>query len=175
MSQSGTVSPIINTAKVRTNGCPIISLSNGLVVAYDPDLNSWMQVTSLWWSKGSEFWEGRVRFNVSASRGVIKVLESEANDFATGQHNQPLPTENSEERDLSSLEGEEQKRLGNEDDWKQAMSLGHLESRMAAAIALDSITEYRVFLSLYAKKLAEEAFRGKAEELIKDLLGPVYL
>ena len=73
-----------------------------------------------------------------------------------------------------SLEGEEQAKLGNADDWKNAMSLGHLESRLFGAIVTDSLPEYKSNLSLYAKLLAEEAFRGKAEELVRDLLGPVY-
>jgi hypothetical protein len=34
--------------------------------------------------------------------------------------------------------------------------------------------EYKQILLVYAKKLADEGFRNKAEELIKDLFGPVY-
>ena len=73
-----------------------------------------------------------------------------------------------------SIEGEEQQKLGHEEDWKAAMSLGHLESRMAACRVLDSPGEYKTFLLLYAQRLGTEGFRNKAEELIRELMGPVY-
>ncbi|GAA6039502.1 hypothetical protein JCM8097_009584 [Rhodosporidiobolus ruineniae] len=59
-------------------------------------------------------------------------------------------------------------------DFRTAATLAHLETRMQAAVALDSQSEYRAFLVQYAKKLAEEGFRSKAEELARELLGPVY-
>lgn len=144
-----------------------------MVVTYDQNLESWTQISSTWWSKGSEHWEGRVRSNNSAGRGVVKIIESETNDFLMAQPDL-VDMEGDEARLRPSFEGEEQKKLGNDDDWKMALTLGHLENRMNAAIALDSLAEYRMFLALYAKRLAEEAFRGKAEELIKELLGPIY-
>lgn len=99
-------------------------------------------------------------------------MESEANDW--------LMAANGDSPDMDadalppSVEGEEQEKLGNGEDWKKALTLGHLEARMNAAIVLDSLQEYKSNLVLYAKLLAEEAFRGKAEELVHDLLGPVY-
>jgi len=54
------------------------------------------------------------------------------------------------------------------------MTLGHLETKLHAARVLDSPQEYKQALLVYAKKIADEGFRGKAEELIKELFGPVY-
>jgi protein HIRA/HIR1 len=54
------------------------------------------------------------------------------------------------------------------------MTLGHLETKLHAALVLDSPHEYKQVLLVYAKKVADEGFRAKAEELIKDLFGPVY-
>lgn len=54
------------------------------------------------------------------------------------------------------------------------MTLGHLETKLHAARVLDSPQEYKQALLVYAKKIADEGFRGKAEELIKELYGPVY-
>ncbi|GAA5999728.1 hypothetical protein JCM10207_005881 [Rhodosporidiobolus poonsookiae] len=59
-------------------------------------------------------------------------------------------------------------------DFRTAATLAHLETRLHAAVALDSPAEYRAFLQAYAKKLAEEGLRSKAEELVRELLGPVY-
>ena len=55
-----------------------------------------------------------------------------------------------------------------------ACEVGHLESRLAASQLLDSPTEYKQALLLYAKRLADEGFRTKAEELVKELCGPLY-
>ena len=54
------------------------------------------------------------------------------------------------------------------------MTLGHLETRMNTAKSLDSAAEYKQALLLYAKTIADEGFRGKAEELLTELYGPVY-
>lgn len=52
------------------------------------------------------------------------------------------------------------------------MTLGHLEARMWACLALEAGgNEFKMYLGMYAKKLGEESFRGKAEELIKELAG----
>lgn len=59
-------------------------------------------------------------------------------------------------------------------DFRIAVTLAHLETRIKAAQALDSPAEYRNFLLAYAKRLADEGLRSKAEELIKELLGPIY-
>ncbi|GAA5967585.1 hypothetical protein JCM11641_005703 [Rhodosporidiobolus odoratus] len=59
-------------------------------------------------------------------------------------------------------------------DFRTAVSLSHLETRMQAAIAWDSPSEYKQFLVQYAKRLAEEGLKSKAEELVRELLGPIY-
>ena len=58
--------------------------------------------------------------------------------------------------------------------WSAALTLGHLETRMHSAKVLDSPTEFKLNLHLYAKRIADEGFRAKAEELMKELCGPLY-
>jgi protein HIRA/HIR1 len=58
--------------------------------------------------------------------------------------------------------------------WNSALTLGHLETRMHATKLLDSPQEHRQALLMYAKKIADEGFSSKAEELVKELFGPVY-
>lgn len=58
--------------------------------------------------------------------------------------------------------------------WSSALTLGHLETKLHSTRLLESPTEYRQALLVYAKKIADEGFRGKAEELIRELFGPVY-
>ena len=59
--------------------------------------------------------------------------------------------------------------------WDEAMEMGHLESRMRAAQLIDSKDEYKQWLIRYAAVLGKEGFRARAEELLKDLIGPIYL
>ena len=54
------------------------------------------------------------------------------------------------------------------------MTLGHLETKLHSTKLLESPVEYKQALLLYAKKIADEGFRAKGEELIKELFGPVY-
>ena len=60
------------------------------------------------------------------------------------------------------------------------MSIGHLEARLLACVELglsggggnlSGAEEYRSYLGAYAKRLAEEAFVDKAEELMTELAG----
>lgn len=58
--------------------------------------------------------------------------------------------------------------------WSAALTLGHLETRLHGTKLLDSPQEHRQALLMYAKKIADEGFKSKAEELVKELFGPVY-
>ena len=60
------------------------------------------------------------------------------------------------------------------DWWSAALTLGHLETKLHATRLLDSPQEYKQVLLLYARRIADEGFRAKGEELIKELFGPVY-
>ena len=58
--------------------------------------------------------------------------------------------------------------------WVQAMTLGHPEARLHAAKILESASEYKQVMLLYANPIADEGSRGKAEEALKELYGPIY-
>ncbi len=58
--------------------------------------------------------------------------------------------------------------------WDEAMTMGHYEERLRASLLLDSAVEYKTTLLLYAKYLGEGDWRGRAEELVKELMGPIY-
>lgn len=175
--------PTITTSAILPNGSPLIALSSGSTYSYDTDLSSWTRLSDPWWSKGSEYWEGRRIKAGPAGRSIIRGIENAVNDFIVDSAllNDDDEEEAEEEANAvdsekkKKLEGDEAERVGNEDMFKIAVSLGHLEIRMKAAVSLGSPTEYRTFLIAYCKKLAEEGIRGKAEELVKEFLGPIYL
>lgn len=176
--------PMITTSAILPNGAPLIALSSGSTHSYDVDLASWIRLSDTWWSKGSDFWENRRGKAVTSGRGVIRGIESAINDIVVDS----ALDMNVDDSDDSEADGDETstrrktipegtpvEQVGKQEMFRTAVSLGHMEVRMKGAVALESAAEYKVFLSTYAKKLAEEGFRNKAEELIKELLGPVYL
>ncbi|KII91275.1 hypothetical protein PLICRDRAFT_173153 [Plicaturopsis crispa FD-325 SS-3] len=143
----------IASASVRPNGAPIIQCSTGVAHSYDPALLAWVKLSERWWAEGSDFWQGRQRSNTqTANRGVVALVEGAINTGASIMNAEtPRPAW-----------------------WNAALSLGHLESKLNAAKVLDSPAEYKQTLLVYARKIADEGFRAKAEELIKELFGPVY-
>ena len=145
----------ILSVSVRPNGTPVIQLSDGLAHSYDAALCAWTKLTEPWWAEGSDAWQGRQRSNAMQTvRPPLTTLEgaiAERTNLEDGRAEKVRPTW-----------------------WSAAMTLGHLESKLHAARALDSPQEYKQALLLYAKRIADEGFRGKAEELVKELFGPVY-
>ena len=141
------------SSTVRPNGAPIFQLSTGIAHSYDATLCSWTKVSDGWWAEGSDAWQARQRGNSQlATRGVISTVESSVSErvpVEVGDKSRPTW-------------------------WNTALTLGHLETRLHAAKALDSPSEYKHALVLYAKKIADEGFRAKGEELVKELFGPVY-
>ncbi|KIY45114.1 histone transcription regulator 1 [Fistulina hepatica ATCC 64428] len=145
----------VRTLDVRQNGAPVIVTKGGLVCSYDLGLYTWVKLTDRWWASGSDAWQGRHRAATTSSsnRGVLANLES---DVAAS-----MPDESGTETVQPAW-------------WNVALTLGHLETRMHSTRLLESPVEYKQALLLYAKKIADEGFRAKAEDLIKELFGPIY-
>ncbi|KAF8217778.1 histone transcription regulator 1 [Mycena galopus ATCC 62051] len=155
------LSPILSSpnytliaAKIQPNGAAILTCSGGVVYSYDAALLSFVKLTERWWSQGSDVWQARQRSatNPTANRGVLSLAEGSIAASLDGS-------------------GADKKRP---QWWNLAMTMGHLETRMHSARLLESPTEYKQALAQYTKKLAEEGYKAKAEELIRDLLGPMY-
>lgn len=143
----------ITSVIVNHNGAPIIHLSSGCAHSYDPDLLTWVKLGDKWWANGSSAWQGRQRSANSSNRGVVATIESTISE-QNGNDN-----------------GADKQRPA---WWEAALTLGHLETRLQSSTVLESPTEYKQALLIYAKKIADEGFRAKAEELVKELFGPLY-
>ena len=74
----------------------------------------------------------------------------------------------------STLQGEPSTPQGTLKEFSIALTLAHLETRLRSAVSLDSPSEYKTSLLTYTRELAKEGLRSKAEELIKEMLGPIY-
>ncbi|KAJ7597532.1 histone transcription regulator 1 [Mycena floridula] len=145
--------PNISVTSIAVHGsCPILNCSNGVMYSYDPNLSTWIKLSEKWWSEGSDIWPGRQRNSTVSTRNIVAWLESNIDapfDETAAQKHRP-------------------------GWWNTAMTLGHLESKLHACRLLESPLEYKQALLVYARKLADEGFKAKAEELIKELFGPVY-
>jgi protein HIRA/HIR1 len=155
------------SATVRANGCPVLQLSSGVAHSYDPGLSTWIKLSDKWWMEGSEVWQGRGRGNNTGARGhgIVAAVEQGITELMRG--NGVL---DNEAYNGAAAAGEKPRPTW----WSAAMTLGHLESKLAAAKVLDSAVEYKQVLLVYAQRIANEGFRSKAEELVKELFGPVY-
>lgn len=141
----------ITSLMARPNGSPIVGATSGVTYSYDSNLCSFVKLSEPWWAEGSEAWSSRPR-NTNTQQAVVASIES-----AISERIAPPP-------------GTAQRPPW----WTSALTLGHLESKLHAARLLDSGVEYKQILLVYAKKIADEGFRNKAEELVKDLFGPIY-
>ncbi|KAI5795776.1 TUP1-like enhancer of split-domain-containing protein [Geopyxis carbonaria] len=157
-------------AGMNSQGNVIISLTNGDGYTYSRDLCVWQRLSEAWWAVSSQYWDTSARAvpggsgtEPSVSAGVIAHLERRTTTEVL-LHGRG--------RMLQRITKTAQAREGFE-GFETAVSLGHLENRMAAAIALNAREEYRSYLLIYAKRIAIEGMKGKVEELLRDLMGPL--
>jgi protein HIRA/HIR1 len=156
---SASANPLnILAASVRPNGSPVLQLSNGTAHSYDAILSTFVKLSDKWWMEGSDAWQGRPRGRAGVmptSVGVVAGVEQAIAELARADAADDAARERPEW-------------------WGAALTLGHLETKIHAARVLDSPQEYKHALLQYAQRLANEGFRSKAEELVKELFGPVY-
>ena len=131
---------------IRPNGTPTVISSEPAAYLYDISRLEWTCVSSPWYLAGSPLrsW---------TNTGPLAEIELEVSEAWKGR-----PVEEAEKPEW----------------WDTAMEMGHLETKMRAAELLDSKEEYRTWLIRYAGVLGKEGFRARAEELIKEFIGPVY-
>lgn len=176
------------------NGAPLIALSSGSTHSYDGELNAWIKLSQPWWGK-SDLWEGRRGGTGVAGRGIVRGIESAINDILvdgggdglsseeeaddeheyTGSSAAILNHPNKRRKKKSNPIGKTEIEIGNDQNFRAAITLGHLEAKMVMSVLMDSAVEYRAALTAYTKRLADEGLKSKAEELIRDLMGPIYL
>jgi protein HIRA/HIR1 len=145
----------LTSASVRPNGAPLLQLSSGTAHSYDAALQAFVVVADAWFAGGSDAWSARTSRGGASSAGArgpvagAEVAVAEAGAGAGASVPRP-------------------------EWWRAALTLGHLDGRLHAARALDSPAELKQALLVYAQRFAAEGFRAKAEELIRELHGPVY-
>ena len=147
----------IHLASIRPNGAPLFQLTNGAAYVYNKDTQVFEEVCSLRFARFSSLWT-RTRASTTAQRNIIAHLETTLNALRP---------------DIAEAA---QSVVAAKPRWfNDATELGHLEMRIQACATLHSPNEFKTFLMAYARKIAEEGYKNKAEQVIKDLHGPVTL
>lgn len=193
-SDKVTRGPAITQASVTSKGLPILTLSNGDGFVYNADMFSWVRVSQSWWYVTSHYWS-------SATSLLPPNLADTAERSAGGLTNGTSSTARASARAaddraykpglLSLVElrtNEELNRQGRGRQLQRVVknalqregfesletrsSVAHLENRMSAAVLLDSPSEYRAALTVYARRVAEEGSLARVEELCRELYGP---
>lgn len=183
-----TTSPAVMFARLNSQGRIVVAMSNGDGYTYSAAMYVWQRLSEPWWAVGSQYWNTTdtsistvqstsstsSRQNGAAddddvkpeniSAGIIPLLErnTTAQSLLRGRAYflQRLV------KTLLSAEGFE--------GFESAVSIGHLENRVAAAMTLGAKDEFRLYLMMYAKRIGAEGMKGKVEELLRGLMGRIY-
>jgi protein HIRA/HIR1 len=174
------LAPAVTSARINSEGCIVVALSNGEGYIYSSAMYTWQRVSEPWWAVGSQYWNttdasvtnlqalgaqnGEQNKKKKISAGILPFLErnttSETLLRGRAYFLQRLI------KVLLSREGYE--------SFESSVSIAHLENRMAAALSLGAKEEFRLYLSMYAKRIGAEGLRGKVEELLKGLVGGIF-
>ncbi len=181
-----TAGPGVTSAHLNTSGHIIITLTNGEGYSYSPTLYAWQRLSEQWWAVGSQYWNsndssvsalqttavgpnapvgGATKAGEAAnvSAGIIPYLE---------RHTTTEVMLKGRAWGLQRLIKSVLPKEGYE-RFESVVSVGHLENRLAAALALGARDEFRGYLFMYAKRLGAEGAKGKVEELLRGLMGGI--
>ena len=150
-SESVDAPPSVHRIDVRPNGAPVIITTTPAAYAYKSSNSTWTELTSVWWQNSPTSEIGRSNRSHGPS-GPLGDIEAEVLSLSKA----------------STFPGQ------NPEWWSEALELGHLETRIRAAELLESKDEYKFWILKYASALGREGFRERADELVKELAGPIY-
>lgn len=176
--------PSVVFARLNSEGRIIVAMSNGDAFTYSPMMYVWQRLSEAWWAVGSQYWntnESRTSTQTASTRahdpedddevrmenisaGIVPLLERNTTSYTLLRGRayflQKLV------KSLLSAEGYE--------GFESAVSVAHLENRLAAALTLGAKDEFKLYLGMYAKRLGAESSRLKIEELLRSLMAGVF-
>jgi protein HIRA/HIR1 len=167
---------------MNSEGRVVVAMSNGEGYVYNSDMYSWQRISEPWWSVASQYWN-TTDSSVSNIRSSEDTAVSKEKDDQVSIENVSAGIIPSLERSttnqfllqgrafylqrlikaLISAEGYE--------TFESSVSVAHLENRVAAAKTLGAREEFKIYLSMYVKRLGAEGLKGKIEELLRSLTG----
>lgn len=174
-----TAAPAITNARINSEGRIVVALTNGEGYAYSPALYNWQRVSEAWWAVGSQYWN-----TTEAPVGNLQLKESQQDPEARKAVSAgiiPFLERNTTNETLLRGRAYFMQRLikvllsrEGYESFESSVSIAHLENRLAAALSLGAKEEFRLYMSMYAKRLGAEGLRMKVEELLKGLFGGLF-
>lgn len=171
-------------ARLNSEGRIVAAMSNGDAFAYSPSMFVWQRLSESWWAVGSQYWNSTEtsltshqssssssnRLNGDVGNGEVRIENLSAGIIPLLERNTTAQTLLRGRayflqrliKSLLSAEGYE--------GFESGVSVAHLENRLAAALSLGARDEFKVYLTMYAKRLGAESSRLKIEELLRSLL-----
>jgi protein HIRA/HIR1 len=157
-AEGGQDAPSINDARIRPNGAPLITLTNGCAYMYSMDMKAWMCVADPWYAVMDYTPLSSDLIQAVAPAGPLKTLQSFAAHY-------------NEVRESNIMTAQ---RLANADTTTESsLALSFLEAQMEACRLLHSLHEYVFWLHQYAARLARDGNEVRTQQLCSDLYGPV--
>ncbi|EYE91245.1 putative histone transcription regulator Hir1 [Aspergillus ruber CBS 135680] len=174
-----TAAPAITNARINSEGRIVVALTNGEGYAYSPALYNWQRVSEAWWAVGSQYWN-----TTEAPVGNLQLKESQQDPEARKAVSAgiiPFLERNTTNETLLRGRAYFMQRLikvllsrEGYESFESSVSIAHLENRLAAALSLGAKEEFRLYMSMYAKRLGAEGLKMKVEELLKGLFGGLF-
>ena len=182
-----TSAPAVMFARLNSQGRIIVGMSNGEGFSYSSNRYPWQRLSEPWWAVGSQYWNTA---DTSISTVQSKSQASKGNDAGDDEDLKPenisagiIPFLERNTTTQALLRGRSffLQKLVNSllaaegfEGFESAVSIAHLENRVAAAMTLGAKEEFRLYLMMYAKRIGAEGMKGKVEELLRGLMGNIY-
>ena len=181
-----TVAPSLMFARLNSQGRIIVAMSNGDGFSYNPAMFVWQRLSESWWAVGSQYWNTTdtsvpVSRPVKSTKSAEKSYLDDINPENISAGIIPLLERNTTSQALVKGRAYFLQRLVKQllsaegfEGFESAVSIGHLENRVAAAYTLGAKDEFRVYLIMYAKRIGAENLKAKVEELLRGLMGGMF-
>lgn len=177
-----TKSPGIVFARLNSEGRIVVAMSNGDGYAYNPMMYIWQRISEPWWSVGSQYW--------NTTDSSVTNIRSSQDKAASKEKNDQVSIENISAGIIPALERSTTNQFllqgrafylqrlikalisaEGYETFESCVSVAHLENRVAAARTLGAREEFKIYHSMYVKRLGAEGLKGKVEELLRSLTG----
>ncbi|KAG9665567.1 histone transcription regulator HIRA, WD repeat superfamily, partial [Aureobasidium melanogenum] len=146
----------------------------------------WQRLSEPWWAVGSQYWN-----TADTSISTVQPTTKGANGTSTTDDDLkpenlsagivPLLERNTTTQSLLRGRAYFLQRLVKTllvaegyEGFESAVSVAHLENRVAAAMTLGAREEFHLYLLMYAKRIGAEGSKAKVEELLRSLMGSVF-
>lgn len=174
-----TTAPAITNARINSEGRIVVALTNGEGYSYSPSMYTWQRISESWWAVGSQYWN-----TTDAPVGNLQAADAQQDKAAKAAVSAgivPFLERNTTNETLLRGRAYFLQRLikvllsrEGYESFESSVSIAHLENRVAAALSLGAKDEFRLYLSMYAKRLGAEGLKMKVEELLKGLIGGLF-